>query len=206
MTAHPFRSPMVRRPYDRRTDFEPRTRCRRGSCGFTARCGATRATSRSARTCSAWLRNCCLDELGRQHTDSVALHLLHPVEEPPSAAPSPHDAMLDRDDTLTALADVADLPASQRHALVRRELDGLTHEELARELGTSVAATKNLVFRARENLARAAEARDARCEDVRHDLPVAHDRSRRPSMRVLRHATLCKDCRAFRARSPGNGE
>jgi RNA polymerase sigma factor (sigma-70 family) len=91
------------------------------------------------------VRNCCLDELARLRTDSVALHLLHPGEEPASLAESPHEATLQRDATLNALADVADLPASQRHALVRRELDELSHEELARELGVSVKATKNLV-------------------------------------------------------------
>ena len=145
------------------------------------------------------VRNCCLDELARLRTDSVALHLLRPGEEPLSPAESPHEATLRRDATLTALADVADLPASQRHALVRRELDGISHEELARELGVSAKATKNLVHRARANLARAAEARDARCDDVRHELLVAHDRHRRPPMHALRHAALCKDCRGFRA-------
>lgn len=144
------------------------------------------------------VRNCCLDELARLRTDSVALHLLRPGEEP-AALSGPHEATVQRDATLTALADVAGLPASQRHALVRRELDGLSHEELARELGVSVKATKNLVHRARANLARTAEARDARCDDVRHELLVAHDRRRRPPMRALRHAALCKDCRTFRA-------
>lgn len=144
------------------------------------------------------VRNCCLDELGRLRTDSVALHLLTPGDEPAALGASPHEQTVARDATLTALADVADLPASQRHALVRREIDGVTHEELARELGVSVQATKNLVFRARENLARTAEARDAACADVRHDLLVAHDRRRRPPMAALRHAALCKDCRHFR--------
>jgi RNA polymerase sigma factor (sigma-70 family) len=144
------------------------------------------------------VRNCCLDELGRLRTDSVALHLLTPGEEPAALGASPHEQTVSRDTTLTALADVADLPATQRHALVRREIDGVTHEELARELGVSVQATKNLVHRARENLARTAEARDAACADVRHDLLVAHDRRRRPPMAALRHAALCRDCRAFR--------
>jgi RNA polymerase sigma factor (sigma-70 family) len=143
------------------------------------------------------VRNCCLDELARLRTDSVALHLLRPGDEPASLS-EPHEATLQRDATLNALADVAGLPAAQRHALVRRELDGLSHEELARELGVSVKATKNLVHRARANLARTAEARDARCDDIRHELLVAHDRHRRPPMHALRHAALCKDCRAFR--------
>src|SRR5262249_18227177 len=59
------------------------------------------------------VRNCCLDELARLRTDSVALHLLRPGEEPVSFA-EPHEATLQRDATLNALADVARLPAVPR--------------------------------------------------------------------------------------------
>jgi RNA polymerase sigma factor (sigma-70 family) len=145
------------------------------------------------------VRNCCLDELARGRTDAVPLELLQAAgDEPAAAAASPHDQMLTRERTLNTLEAIADLPATQRHALVRRELDGVTHEEVAGELGISVAASKNLVHRARENLTRAAEAREVRCEDIRHDLLVAHDRRRRPPMTALRHVASCRDCRHFR--------
>ena len=50
------------------------------------------------------------------------------------------------------LGDMATLPAQQRHALLRREVDGVSHAALAVELGVSPQATKNLVHRARTNL------------------------------------------------------
>ena len=97
------------------------------------------------------VRNCCLDELARVRTDSVPLHLLQPHDEP-AVGDSAH-AELERRDRLGAtLADLATLPESQRHALVRREIDGLSHEQVAAELGITPGASKSLVYRARETL------------------------------------------------------
>ena len=143
------------------------------------------------------VRNCCLDEISRSRTDSVALHLLHPGEEPASTD-SVHSLLERRDRLTTTLADVADLPESQRHALLRREIDGLTHEQVAAELGVSPGASRSLVLRARETLTRAAAARGADCEDVRADLLRAHDARRRASVSALRHVASCSQCRAFR--------
>lgn len=144
------------------------------------------------------VRNCCLDEIARSRTDSVALHLLHPGDEPASTD-SAHSLFERRDRLTTTLADVADLPESQRHALLRREIDGLTHEQVAAELGVSPGASRSLVLRARETLTRAAAARGADCEDVRADLLRAHDARRRASVSALRHVASCSRCRAFRA-------
>jgi RNA polymerase sigma-70 factor (ECF subfamily) len=41
------------------------------------------------------------------------------------------------------------LPSRQRDALIKRELEGCSHEQVAAELGVSVAASKALVHRAR---------------------------------------------------------
>jgi RNA polymerase sigma factor (sigma-70 family) len=93
-------------------------------------------------------RNCALDELARARTDSVELDVAdatgrlrasdfrrsrHRLRAPPS--------------TREVLADLAGLPEQQRHALVRREVDGITHAQLAGELQMSVEATKSLVYR-----------------------------------------------------------
>jgi RNA polymerase sigma factor (sigma-70 family) len=146
------------------------------------------------------VRNCCLDELARVRTDSVPLHLLQPHDEPSRGEADTPEARLERRDRLGAtLADLAALPEAQRHALVRRELDGLTHEQVATELGITPGASKSLVYRARETLTRA-EARDARCEDVRFALLRAHDAKHRAPMSALRHTATCADCRAFRTR------
>jgi RNA polymerase sigma factor (sigma-70 family) len=57
------------------------------------------------------------------------------------------------------VADIQGLPDQQRSALIIRELEGLSYEELAEALETTVPAIKSLLVRARMNLARAADAR-----------------------------------------------
>jgi RNA polymerase sigma factor (sigma-70 family) len=57
------------------------------------------------------------------------------------------------------VADIQSLPDQQRSALIIRELEGLSYEELAEALETTVPAIKSLLVRARMNLARAADAR-----------------------------------------------
>jgi RNA polymerase sigma factor (sigma-70 family) len=57
------------------------------------------------------------------------------------------------------VADIQGLPDQQRSALIIRELEGLSYEELAEALDTTVPAIKSLLVRARMNLARAADAR-----------------------------------------------
>ena len=57
------------------------------------------------------------------------------------------------------VADIQDLPEQQRSALIIRELEGLSYDELATALDTTVPAIKSLLVRARMNLARAAEER-----------------------------------------------
>ena len=148
------------------------------------------------------VRNCCLDELARVKTDSVPLHLLQPHDEP-TAGDSAHVALERRDRLGATLADLATLPESQRHALVRREIDGLSHEQVAAELGITPGASKSLVYRARETLTRAEAARDAHCEDVRFALLRAHDAKRRAPIAALRHLATCGECRTFRAQLKG---
>jgi predicted transcriptional regulator len=79
-----------------------------------------------------------------------------------------------------------------------RELDGLSHEEVANALEVSPAASRQLVKRARSGLVAAAEARDAECTEIRDALLTAHDEKRRPSEHALRHLKTCAACREFR--------
>ncbi|WP_205698500.1 RNA polymerase sigma factor [Conexibacter sp. SYSU D00693] len=141
------------------------------------------------------VRNCCLDELGRVRGGAVELEdtvlLADPRDEPVVAAER-------RDDLRRLLDDVAALPTSQRHALVRRELDGLSHAEVAAELQVTPLAARSLVHRARCGLARAHEARSADCGPFRDDLLAAHDERRRANARTLRHVATCPECRALR--------
>ena len=57
-----------------------------------------------------------------------------------------------REELATLISALAELPESQRTALVGKELGGYTLEELADRLGVSQGATKQLIFRARTGL------------------------------------------------------
>ncbi len=146
------------------------------------------------------VRNCALDELARVRTDSVALDdadewgLLRA-----SDATQPEVASEQRGKVRELLVDISALPAQQRHALLRREVDGVSHSALAGELGVSEQATKNLVHRARANLVKHEEARTTDCQDVRLALLEAHDEGRRASAVTYRHVATCRACRSFRS-------
>ena len=57
-----------------------------------------------------------------------------------------------REELAMLISALAELPESQRTALVGRELGGYSHDELAEKLGVSRGATKQLIFRARTGL------------------------------------------------------
>ncbi len=78
------------------------------------------------------------------------------------------DTVLRRKEAIRRLVeDLADLPVRQRDALLAREVDGYGPEQVAAQLGVSVAAAQKLAGRARENLVRTRDARDADCLDIR---------------------------------------
>jgi RNA polymerase sigma factor (sigma-70 family) len=146
------------------------------------------------------VRNCALDELARVRTDSVDLEAVEHagiLRAPESA--EPELAAERRSQLREVLGDLSMLPEQQRHALVRRELDGISHSQLAVEMGLTEQASKNLVFRARTNLVKHRDARSSSCGDVQRDLLGAHDGQRRASAAAYRHIATCGDCRAFRA-------
>jgi RNA polymerase sigma factor (sigma-70 family) len=145
----------------------------------------------------AWLfrvaHNRCIDELRR------------PTPPPPEVlqlvARSVHDpvAEADRRESLRRLiVDVRRLPDQQRSALLMREMGGMSYQELAGSLGTSVPAVKSLLVRARIALAQAAAARDTACSEIREELAGAHDRGVRPNATAKRHMRDCSGCRSFR--------
>lgn len=148
---------------------------------------------------ASWLhrlvRNCSLDELSRAR---FAPAPVEDADEQPTLAPAPHTVLEQRDAVHALLADIAALPATQRHALLRRELDGLGHDELALELGVTPQASKQLVHRARLNVIKGREARDACCLTVQGDLLAAHDERRRASAASYRHLVICRACRGLR--------
>ncbi len=145
------------------------------------------------------VRNCCLDELGRVRTDCVDLHAIDgdalaaaPRDEPPTAYER-------RADLRQLLEDLGALPARHRHALVRRELDGLTHRQLASELNITPSAARVVVYRARVALMQVVDERSTSCQAVRTNLLEAHDARRRASAQTHRHLARCPECREFRS-------
>ena len=145
-------------------------------------------------------RNTALDELARVRTDSVDLEDAEGwgvLRAPESTEP---EAVLERRGKVRdLLGDMATLPAQQRHALLRREVDGISHAALAVELGVSPQATKNLVHRARTNLVKQRKARTRRLPRAcAPDLLEAHDEGRRASAATYRHLASCAECRRFR--------
>jgi RNA polymerase sigma factor (sigma-70 family) len=111
---------------------------------------ALRATDRPMGL-RAWLymiaRNRALDGLrGRRASCSLE-------ERDTAAGPGdPVEAAIQRDELRRIVEELARLPERQRIALVRRELCGTSHADLADQLGTTVSATKSLIIRARTQL------------------------------------------------------
>ncbi len=102
------------------------------------------------------------------------------------------------------VADLSELPERQRGALVMRELSGLSHEEIAFALGTSVGAAKQTIFEARRSLLEFREGRAMVCEHVRRTISDADGRALR-GRRVRAHLRDCSGCAAFAAAIPARG-
>jgi RNA polymerase sigma factor (sigma-70 family) len=142
-------------------------------------------------------RNCALDEISRVKADTV------PLDAPAAlSALVHHDApprVHERRATVRGMLEgIATLSEEQRHALLRREVDGASHADIASELGISGAASRALVSRARTNLTKREAAVDARCSEVQGDLVRAYRTGRRASAHAYRHIAACKHCRAYR--------
>jgi RNA polymerase sigma factor (sigma-70 family) len=73
--------------------------------------------------------------------------------ELPGGAPSAFEVVAEGERLAGALDAVERLPSAQRNALVGRELEGRSYEELARRQATTVPAVKSLLHRARSALA-----------------------------------------------------
>jgi hypothetical protein len=98
------------------------------------------------------------------------------------------------------VGDIQSLPETQRTALVLREMDALSYEQIAEAMETTVPSVKSLLVRARVSLAEAAQARMLTCEDVRLELgEVAEGLRRRPGPLVRRHLRTCERCQMFKS-------
>ena len=77
------------------------------------------------------------------------------------------DTVHKREEFRQIVADVQELPETQRTALLLREIDALSYDQIAEAMETTVPSVKSLLVRARVSLAEAAEARLLTCEEVR---------------------------------------
>ncbi|QEC50460.1 sigma-70 family RNA polymerase sigma factor [Baekduia soli] len=103
-------------------------------------------------------RNCALDLTAsrRRHPVVELADHAHPAAEDAAATAERRMGMRG------LVSDVGRLPASQRSALVLRELEGRSYADIADELDVTVPAVKSLLVRARQGLRRAhAEGRAA---------------------------------------------
>src|SRR5437667_11928778 len=100
-----------------------------------------------------------------------------------------------REEFRLLVADVQALPETQRTALLLREIDALSYEQIAQAMETTVPSVKSLLVRARISLAEAAEARRLSCEEVRHELGEAAEGLIKLSAPARRHVRGCDRCR-----------
>ncbi len=91
-----------------------------------------------------------------------------------------------------------ELPETQRTALLLREIDALSYDQIAEAMDTTVPSVKSLLVRARVSLAEAAEARLLTCEEVRLELGQVAEGIARTTAPVRRHLKTCERCRTFR--------
>ncbi len=108
------------------------------------------------------------------------------------------DKVHKREEFRLLIADVQDLPETQRTALLLREIDALSYEQIAEAMETTVPSVKSLLVRARVSLAEAAEARLLSCDEVRIELGEVAEGLKRTTAPVRRHLRTCDRCTDFR--------
>ncbi|MFA9400922.1 MAG: RNA polymerase sigma factor, partial [Acidobacteriota bacterium] len=113
-------------------------------------------------------------------------------------AGSTHEKVHNREEFRQLLKDVTKLPETQRAALLLREIDALSYEEIAQAMDTTVPSVKSLLVRARISLAEATQARMLTCGEVRVELAEAAEGLTKASGPVRRHVRDCDECADFR--------
>ena len=139
-------------------------------------------------------RNRSLNHLRRVQAIGVDSMDVHLSENGASTADKVHR----REEFRLLVQDVQGLAETQRTALLLREIDALSYEQIAEAMETTVPSVKSLLVRARVSLAESAEARHLTCEEVRDELGEVAEGLHRTSPPVRRHLRTCDRCAAFR--------
>jgi RNA polymerase sigma factor (sigma-70 family) len=170
---------------------------------FAAAFNAIMADSREINA-RPWLyriaRNRSLNHLRRTTAIGVDSMDAHFADAGQSTSEKAHG----REEFRLLVEDIGHLPESQRSALVLREMDALSYEQIAEVMDTTVPSVKSLLVRARIGLAEAAQARKLTCEEVRFELGETAEGLRSISAPVRRHVKQCDRCRAFRTQLRSN--
>jgi RNA polymerase sigma factor (sigma-70 family) len=145
-------------------------------------------------------RNRCLNHLRKPTADAQESMDMVPAVEAASTAERVHN----REEFRQLLSDVSKLPETQRTALLLREMDALSYEEIAAAMETTVPSVKSLLVRARISLAEASQARLLTCGEVRVELSEASEGLRKVSAPVRRHVRECEECADFRSQIRSN--
>jgi RNA polymerase sigma factor (sigma-70 family) len=145
-------------------------------------------------------RNRCLNHLRKPTADAQESMDMVPEVDAASTAEKVHN----REEFRQLLADVKKLPETQRSALLLREMDALSYEEIAAAMETTVPSVKSLLVRARISLAEASQARLLTCGEVRVELSEAAEGLRKVSGPVRRHVRECEECADFRSQVRSN--
>jgi len=145
-------------------------------------------------------RNRCLNHLRKPTADAQESMDMVPVVEAASTAEKVHN----REEFRQLLDDVGKLPETQRTALLLREMDAMSYEEIAAAMEASVPSVKSLLVRARISLAEASQARQLTCGEVRLELAEAAEGLRKVSGPIRRHVRDCEECADFRSQIRSN--
>ena len=139
-------------------------------------------------------RNRSLNHL-RRHTaigvDSMDVHLSE-------GGITTADKVHKREEFRQLIGDVQELPETQRTALLLREIDALSYEQIAEAMETTIPSVKSLLVRARVSLAEMSEARQLTCDEVREELGEVAEGLVKMSPPVRRHLRSCDRCSNFR--------
>ncbi len=145
-------------------------------------------------------RNRSLNHLRKASAIGVDSMDVHFAENGVSTA----DKVMRRESFRQLIGDVQELPETQRTALLLREIDALSYEQISDAMETTVPAVKSLLVRARISLAEAAEARKLTCDEARLELGEVAEGLLKSSPAVRRHVRDCERCRAFRKQLKDN--
>ena len=145
-------------------------------------------------------RNRSLNHLRRRTAIGVDSMDVHVAEMGISTS----DKVFRREEFRLLLGDIQHLPESQRTALLLREIEGLSYEQIAEVMDQTVSGIKSLLVRARMGLAEASESRKLSCDEVRMALAEVAEGVGALTQPMRRHVKGCDRCAGFRKQLSSN--